>query len=87
MIGWKQTTEERYWDILGCVPPIAQRGFGFLVGEAADHRKCKISGQFAPRYDAFIEINGRFFESVDPITVLEWMAIKHSEIAELNPAS
>lgn len=81
MTTWKQTTEERYWDMLGCVPPIAQKGFGFLVGEAYDHGKCKLTGRIAPRYAAFVDVNGQFFESIEPLTVWEWQAVEPSKIA------
>ncbi len=34
---WDAMTQERYWEMLECVPPAAMRGGAFLVGEAMDH--------------------------------------------------
>jgi len=31
--SWTETTEETYWEQLGCVPPLKQTGYGFVVGE------------------------------------------------------
>lgn len=33
---WILTTEKMFWDMLGAVPPRAQRNDGFLVGEPDD---------------------------------------------------
>lgn len=33
-LEWIPTTEAMYWHMLECVPPRAQRGGAFLVGEA-----------------------------------------------------
>lgn len=33
-LEWIPTTETMYWEMLECVPPRAQRGGAFLVGEA-----------------------------------------------------
>jgi len=35
--AWIPTTEEMYWEMLGCVPPRAMAGRTFLVGEADHH--------------------------------------------------
>lgn len=34
---WIATTESMYWEMLGVVPPAAQSGIGFLVGEPLRH--------------------------------------------------
>lgn len=36
-LEWIPTTEAMYWHMLECVPPRAQRGGAFLVGEANNH--------------------------------------------------
>lgn len=36
-LEWIPTTEAMYWEMLECVPPRAQRGGSFLVGEANNH--------------------------------------------------
>ncbi len=68
MINWKPTTEERFWEMLGCVPPAARSGSGFLVGEAYDHRH----GQ--PTFQAFKQVGEDFFQSATDITFAEFKA-------------
>jgi hypothetical protein len=36
---WIPTTEAMYWEMLECVPPKAQRGGCFLVGEPLRHNE------------------------------------------------
>lgn len=36
---WIPTTESMYWEMLGAVPPRAQRGGAFLVGEPLRHNE------------------------------------------------
>lgn len=66
---WQETTEEHYYDMLGCVPPARQSGTAFAVGEALCHTD---DGRVV--YDTFIEIDGKFYckpcavDSFDPIT-------------------
>ena len=58
---WKKTTEARYWEMLGVLPPAAQAGYGFLVGEPMDHNR-----EGYPRFSAFIEWGRGFYEAVEP---------------------
>lgn len=37
--AWIPTTEEMFWEMLECVPPRAQFGGRFLVGEAERHNE------------------------------------------------
>lgn len=60
---FKRVSEERYYEMLGIVPPAYGGDKGFLVGEPADHQH----GQ--PRFMAFIEIANKFFEALEPMTV------------------
>lgn len=34
---WLSSTEQRYADALGCLPPVAWEGERFLLGEPIDH--------------------------------------------------
>lgn len=36
---WIETTEAMYWQMLECLPPRAQAGGRFLVGEAKTHNQ------------------------------------------------
>lgn len=37
--AWIPTTEDMYWQMLECLPPRAQSGGRFLVGEAERHNE------------------------------------------------
>jgi hypothetical protein len=67
-LEWLDSTEEQYWEMLGCVPPIRQSAIGFLVGEAYDHR----SPNGDPRYMAYIRRDGRYYRSSRPMTTAEF---------------
>jgi hypothetical protein len=72
MPTWIESTEERYWYALECLPPAYRAGGGFLLGEAYDHNAI---GE--PRYRAYVEApEGTFRESVAPMTVAEFKAAK-----------
>lgn len=78
MTTWKKTTEAKYWEMLECLPPAAHSGFGFLVGEPVDH-----TSDGHPRFEAFVEpVYGELFESVEPITIAEFKALKMADIKE-----
>lgn len=66
-IEWTETTEERYWEMLEVLPPAFMKGGGFLVGEPYDHHAT--TGR--PRFAAFREIQGKYFEANRPLTVQE----------------
>lgn len=38
-LEWIPTTKAMYWEMLECVPPKAQRGRAFLVGEPLRHNE------------------------------------------------
>jgi len=65
---WRPTTEERFDDMLGVLPPADMYRKGFLVGEAMDH----FGG--LPRYSAFTQAGSDFFECVEPLTVRQFRA-------------
>jgi hypothetical protein len=75
MTTWKKTTEERYYEMLGIVPPAEMTGLGFLVGEAMDH-----NSRGRPRYAAFARVNELFYEADEPLTVAEFRAVKSTDI-------
>lgn len=69
-IKWISSTEEKYWDMLGCVPPASQAGLGFLVGEPYDRNNF---GELTFR--AFKEQpKGVFWTSEEPVTFKEFKA-------------
>jgi hypothetical protein len=53
---WVETTEEMYFEMLGCLPPIRQKGGFFMVGEPTRHNA---KGEAV--YAAFNETDGRFY--------------------------
>jgi hypothetical protein len=74
---FKKSTEEKYWEMLGMLPPAAQTGYGFLVGEPLNH-----NSKGEPCFTAFVEkAGGKFFESVGPMTVAEFKALNVSGIS------
>jgi hypothetical protein len=76
MTKWKEVTQGRYYAMLGILPPAIQTANGFLVGEAMRHRDCEITEQFRAAYAAFVERDGRYFESDAPLTVPEFKNLK-----------
>jgi hypothetical protein len=75
----KECSEQRYDQMLGILPPIVWVGKGFLVGEPADHRKCKITGKTAATYAAFFNAFGRYFEG-DPMTISEFVSFDINDL-------
>jgi hypothetical protein len=72
---FKRTDASRYWDFLEILPPAWQDHRGFLVGEPMNHRICKASGTMKPVYLAFIHRGGYYWESKEPMSVLEFRAV------------
>ncbi|MBR1146689.1 hypothetical protein [Bradyrhizobium sp. AUGA SZCCT0431] len=68
---WKEIDEKRYDEALGCLPPALWLSFGFLLGEPADHRKCKVTGNIMPTYTPFVYAFGRYYEG-SPMTAREF---------------
>ncbi len=75
-VTWIETTEERYYDMLGVLPPASQGSMlrananGFQVGEATDHNE---RGQ--PTFATFKEESGKFYESSEALTFREFKAM------------
>jgi hypothetical protein len=74
-INWTETTEERFDEMLGCLPPAIMYRGGFLVGEPFDHRVCTIGKAYAPTFTAFTKVGDRYFEAVECLTVAEFKAV------------
>ena len=75
----RECSEERYDEMLGILPPALWLGKGFLVGEPADHRRCKITKKVMPTYAAFFNAFGRYYEG-DPMTVAEFRAFDINDL-------
>jgi hypothetical protein len=67
-VEWIPTTEEKYWDALGALPPAAQAGAAFLLGEPQDtHIRTG-----AERFDAYYSRGNTYLVSSRPITRTEF---------------
>ena len=75
-LKWKQTTKERFWEMLGVLPPTIQTGAGFLVGEPWRHRICAVSHTVEPAFQAHVQIGEKYYEADQPITIAEFKAYK-----------
>lgn len=65
---WNPVTEDRYHDMMNVLPPAAMVNGAFLVGEASDHH----AGTGRPRFAAFKQEAGNYFELSTPITLAEF---------------
>lgn len=79
---WKLTTEERYDEMLGVLPPEVMTGYGFLVGEPFSHRTCRVSGEIEPTFDAFMRIDERYFVASEPLTRGEFHVVNLADVKE-----
>jgi hypothetical protein len=75
-VEWQEVTKDRYWQMLEVLPPACYLDGhnvtgGFLVGEPWDHH----AGTGQPRYAAFINKGGKYFESNRPMTRKEFRAL------------
>ena len=68
------TTEDRYNDMLGAVPPIGFGGSYFLCGEPVSQRKCFMTGGIGFTYDAFFASDDyeTYYTIDNPITGAEF---------------
>ena len=64
-VQWVASTAANYDYALGCLPPIAYNGSGFLIGEPYDHDA--LTGK--PRFTAHIMRGDKFFKSDRPMTI------------------
>ena len=68
-IIWTETTQEKFYEMLECLPPAAMKNGGFLVGEPWDHHA--LTGQ--PRYAAYKEVGESFLCASRPMTRNEFL--------------
>jgi hypothetical protein len=76
---WKEVSESRYDEMLGCLPPALWLWYGFLVGEPFDHRRCKITGHVLPSYAAFVKKDDKYYEGPN-LTEPEFRGLHLSEV-------
>lgn len=66
---WTETTEKRYYEMLGILPPASYGPDGaFQVGEPHDHKNGR------PTFASFKVVDGKYFESDEPLTFREFEA-------------
>lgn len=69
-IDWLETTHEKYWEMLGVVPPAFMLPGGFLVGEPMDHE----ADTGRPRYSAFRQEAGKYWTASRAMTLPDFLA-------------
>lgn len=72
---WKKSTFERYWQMLEMLPPAAQTGNGFLVGEPVRH-----DGDGRALYTAFWQQGDAYFESAHPMSVASFRSLVAADV-------
>lgn len=75
-VEWSETTAENYNDMLEVLPPALWERGGFLVGEPWDHHAT--NGQ--PRFAAFVQRGGKYYEASRPMTRAEFKATDFSQL-------
>ena len=68
-------TESAFWNALEALPPAAMRNGGFLLGECAMGRRCRITGDVRDAFHAFWKLHDRHYEGSIPLTKPEFAAI------------
>ncbi len=75
-IELKPVSCDRYWEMLGCVPPALHLYDGFLVGDPYDLRTCAVTGKMTNTYHAYfgrgLNDADEHFVAVQPLTVAEF---------------
>lgn len=83
-VQWKEVTEERYNEQRDVLPPACNmsRGYGFCVGEPWDHGLCTVMNiQDTPRWQVFINADGKFYEADKPMTLPEFRRLSAADRA------
>jgi hypothetical protein len=70
-VTWIETTEERFHEMLGVVPPVAMDGRWFLVGEATDHDKHGYA-----RYDCYRQQGDAYQKASRPVNRGEYALLR-----------
>jgi hypothetical protein len=72
-ITWKPITAERYFDMLGALPPALHVFEGFLLGEQYSSRVCRVTKEGRGTFMAFTQRGPHhFFEASEPLTKPEF---------------
>ena len=74
-MAWKEITEERFMDMLEMLPPVAQCGYGFMLGEPWTHDSLG-----NPMFRPFVETGDKFYEGSAPMTVREFRTLNLSTL-------
>jgi hypothetical protein len=72
---FKPVTSERYNEMLEVLFPAEWTKLGFLVGEPADHRRCKVTGLVAATFDAFARIGDQHYAADEAMTRREFLTL------------
>lgn len=67
-VTWSQVTEDKYYEMFECLPPIMIPGKGFMVSEPWDHHA--LTGR--PRYAAYRKRGDVYETASRPMTVKEF---------------
>jgi hypothetical protein len=78
-VAIKEIDEARYNEALEILPPALWLANRFFMGEAADYRRCEVTGKTATTYSAFFAAFGRYCES-DPTTVAEFKSFDVNDL-------
>ena len=82
MTKWNKTTSERYYEMLGVLPPEIMTGTGFLVGEPMTHQTCSVTGRIAPVFSAFAKDGDDYYEAKECLSVVEFKNVKLLEVVQ-----
>ena len=77
---WREVSEERYDEMLGCLPPEIMTGLGFLVGEPSSHRQCSVTDQVRADYQAFARVAGRYYGADQCMTIPEFKRLTEADV-------
>ena len=78
---FKKIDEDRYWYMLGALPPAEHHYHGFLVGEPYSFRRCEVTGKVTETFTAcFRGAPDDHFEAIEPMTKAEFRATDLDDI-------
>jgi hypothetical protein len=79
-VNWREVDESRYDAMLGVMPPREMTALGYLVGEPTCHDRCTVCGEVLPRWAAFAQVEHRYFEATEPLTVPEFERLTSADV-------
>jgi hypothetical protein len=74
-MSWLEITETEYLDVLQVLTPALQLNHGFLFDEPTIHREGR------PCYSPYLRIYGRYYAGSEPMTNVEFRALRIDELA------